>query len=416
MKEQTETMNTNTIAASYDNLTTTNTRTKATTIHLPTLATHCIYSTLLASNTIQAMARTIPKQHSYNDKNTKISQSRIKEDGSIVTDADGAAQRIIYNEIYKFCKEIKITGEESDLEMDQYHSEQRFEEESSSSIENINEFQFIQQELNMHYDTHQERTGQEIHDSSEVDCSRVCVFVDPLDGTSSYAKGEYDAVTILIAIILDNVPIFGVIGKPFVNHNDKKDDSCEPWRDTGCSIIYGGSLIQGVYYLGGGELKRSVEWKAKQVQRRKQEETFPHSGDEMDGQRRKRRAIISKSKMIGCVGRCIESLSSKDLIHSEPIYISGAGMKTMKLVIGSNDESLWFFPKPGTSLWDVAAADALLRVMGGKISDGCGNDLDYSKGRLEGENMQGIIACIDSSLHATCLELCHDENWYEMEE
>jgi 3'-phosphoadenosine 5'-phosphosulfate (PAPS) 3'-phosphatase len=416
MKEQIETMNTNTIEGSYDNLATTNT----TTIHLPTLATHCIYSTLLASNTIQAMARTIPKPHSCNDKNTKISQSRIKEDGSIVTDADGAAQRIIYNEIYKFCKEIKITGEESELEMDQYHLEQHVDKETFSSIENINEFQVIQQELNMHYDTHQDRTGQDIHDSSEVDCSRVCVFVDPLDGTSSYAKGEYDAVTILIAIILDNVPIFGVIGKPFVNlndtHGDKKDDDCQPWRDTGCSIIYGGSLIQGVYYLGGGELKRSVEWRAKQVQRQIQEETILHSRDETDLHRRNRRAIISKSKMIGCVNRCIESLSSKDLIHSEPIYISGAGMKTMKLVIGSNNESLWFFPKPGTSLWDVAAADALLRVMGGKISDGCGNDLDYSKGRLEGENMQGIIACIDSSLHATCLELCHDENWYEVEE
>jgi 3'-phosphoadenosine 5'-phosphosulfate (PAPS) 3'-phosphatase len=218
---------------------------------------------------------------------------------------------------------------------------------------------------------------------------------------------------------LDNVPIFGVIGKPFVNHNDttatssNTNDGCQPWKDTGCSIIYGGSLLQGAFYLGGGELKRSLEWKEKQVQWN--EETI-HEMDENNTELRNRRAIISKSKMGGCVGRCIESLSSKGLIHSEPLYVSGAGMKTLKLVIGSNDESLWFFPKPGTSLWDVAAADALLRVMGGKISCGNGNDLDYSKGRLEGENMQGIIACIDSSLHATCLELYREENWHELEE
>lgn len=415
--------------------------TNTTTLHLPTLATHCIYSTLLASNTIQNMAN-IPiqdsKHHQQQQHQQKTpSKSRIKEDGSIVTDADGAAQRIIYNEIYKVCKEIKITGEESDLEMDQYHSEEMEKEDSSFSLDkNSNDFQWIQQEVNLHFhsiynnnnnnnihnlNTNNQRTAPMDESCTEVDCSRVCVFVDPLDGTSSYAKGEYDAVTILIAIVLDNVPIFGVIGKPFVNHNDSvtnnmsshENDVCQPWKDTGCSIIYGGSLLQGAFYLGGGELKRSLQWKEKQVQW--QQERI-HALNENNTELRNRRAIISKSKMGGCVGRCIESLSSKGLIHSEPLYVSGAGMKTLKLVIGSNDESLWFFPKPGTSLWDVAAADALLRVMGGKISDGRGNDLDYSKGRLEGENMQGIVACIDSSLHATCLELCQEENWHELEE
>lgn len=420
-----------------DNTTTTTSYTTTSTANLPTLATHCIYSTLLASNTIQNMAN-IPIQHSKHHHHQQqqqktFSQSRIKEDGSIVTDADGAAQRIIYNEIYKVCKEIKITGEESDLEMDQCHLEQ-MEHDSSCSLDNSNDFQWIQQEVNAHFHSiHHNNQYNNIHNSNtnnqrtapmdefcmEVDCSRVRVFVDPLDGTSSYAKGEYDAVTILIAIILDNVPIFGVIGKPFVNHNDttatssNTNDGCQPWKDTGCSIIYGGSLLQGAFYLGGGELKRSLEWKEKQVQWN--EETI-HEMDENNTELRNRRAIISKSKMGGCVGRCIESLSSKGLIHSEPLYVSGAGMKTLKLVIGSNDESLWFFPKPGTSLWDVAAADALLRVMGGKISCGNGNDLDYSKGRLEGENMQGIIACIDSSLHATCLELYREENWHELEE
>jgi 3'-phosphoadenosine 5'-phosphosulfate (PAPS) 3'-phosphatase len=354
-----------------------------------------------------------------------------------VTDADGAAQRIIYNEIYKVCKDIKITGEESDLEMDHCHSSDQHVDQTtiitsaSCGLEDVNEFQWIQQEFHSHYDEKriEGQIPESTSSSSVVDCSRVCVFVDPLDGTSSYAKGEYDAVTILIAIILDNVPIFGVIAKPFVNPNDdshgvETENGCPPWRDTGCSIIYGGSLIQGVFNLGGGELQRSVEWKEKQKsqqqqqhyqQQQHQDETIQQTETDTH-QRRKRRAIISKSKMGGCVGRCIESLSSKDLIHPEPSYISGAGMKTMKLVIGSNDESLWFFPKPGTSLWDVAAADALLRVMGGRISDGCGNDLDYSKGRLEGENMQGIIACIDSSLHAICLELYHDEKWQDVNE
>mmetsp|Transcript_4574 Transcript_4574/g.6961 ORF Transcript_4574/g.6961 Transcript_4574/m.6961 type:complete len:238 (-) Transcript_4574:224-937(-) len=124
-----------------------------------------------------------------------------------------------------------------------------------------------------------------------------------------------------------------------------------------------------------------------------------------------RRAIISKSRRGGIVQKCIDSLSSLQLIHQEPIFITGAGYKTMKLLIGEENETLWFFPKPGTSLWDVAAADALLRVMGGRISDKFGKDLDYSKGRLEADNMDGIIACSDGVLHAKCLELYKKEGW-----
>jgi 3''-Phosphoadenosine 5''-phosphosulfate (PAPS) 3''-phosphatase len=88
----------------------------------------------------------------------------------------------------------------------------------------------------------------------------------------------------------------------------------------------------------------------------------------------------------------------------------------MKLVIGQDNEGLWFFPKPGTSLWDVAAADALLRVMGGRISDRYGKDLDYQKGRMDAENIHGIIACIDEHLHTKCVELCLGEKWDHVQE
>lgn len=249
------------------------------------------------------------------------------------------------------------------------------------------------------------------------------MFVDPLDGTSSYAKGDYDAVTILLAIVLDNTPIFGVISKPFRTtnygdiHMDKEEDQeAKPRKDTEFMILYGGSLIEGAYILGGKELKKSQEWN--RIHRMKVNNNVPlHNHTPISTkEKRLRRAIISKSKMVGCVRRCIESLLEKELIHPEPFYISGAGMKMMKLILGFQDETLWFFPKPGISLWDVAAADALLRVMGGKMSDGYGRDLDYSKGRLEGELMDGIIASVDTSLHATCLNLCESEQWRDGDE
>ena len=130
-----------------------------------------------------------------------------------------------------------------------------------------------------------------------------------------------------------------------------------------------------------------------------------------DASTSQRKAIISKSRAGGVVQKCIDSLSSRKLIHHQPLYITGAGYKTMKLLIGEENEALWFFPKPGTSLWDVAAADALLRVMGGRISDKFGRDLDYGKGRLEADNVDGIIACSDSVLHSKCIELYKEEKW-----
>lgn len=38
------------------------------------------------------------------------------------------------------------------------------------------------------------------------------VWVDPLDGTLSYVKEEYDAVTTLIGVSVANEPIIGIIG------------------------------------------------------------------------------------------------------------------------------------------------------------------------------------------------------------
>lgn len=270
------------------------------------------------------------------------------------------------------------------------------------------------------------------------------MIVDPLDGTSAYAKGKYEAVTILVAIIVDNTPVFGVIVKPFhceaVTETGSSTDigsvlTC--FKDTGCSVLYGGMLLGGIFVLGKGELERSRVWRLKEQgssgndvdndksvnagavdsTRKRKKSTTPSlsklqsSSASLPFKQSERRAIISKSRAGGVVGKCIKSLSSRNLIHPQPLFITGAGYKTLKLLLGEENESLWFFPKAGTSLWDVAAADALLRVMGGRISDRFGRDLDYRKDRSEADNLDGIVACCDLVLHAKCMELYREEKW-----
>lgn len=288
------------------------------------------------------------------------------------------------------------------------------------------------------------------HDHAvHVDPSRVSVYVDPLDGTSAYAKGQYEAVTILAGIMLDNVPIFGIIVKPFghdgynINFQEEKqgqqiqqgyhenDNRSSPRLSPlstamgfqfPCSAMYGGTLIGGAFILSRNELDRSRIHKTQTVPLSSSPQSMPSlsstasitttsTAATTNNQYSQRKAIISKSRGGGVVRQCIDSLSSKGLLHPEPIYITGAGYKTMRLVLGTFNETMWFFPKPGTSLWDVAAADALLRVMGGRLSDKFGHDLDYSKSRADANNLDGIIACSDVNLHKKCLQLYHDECW-----
>jgi 3'-phosphoadenosine 5'-phosphosulfate (PAPS) 3'-phosphatase len=66
-------------------------------------------------------------------------------------------------------------------------------------------------------------------------------------------------------------------------------------------------------------------------------------------------------------------------------------------------------------LWDVAASDALLRSIGGKLTDKFGHDMDYyDKSSTEADNKDVVIACFDDKLHAECIRLFHEGTWSEL--
>eukprot|EP00551_Chaetoceros_affinis_P012379 CAMPEP_0203674082 /NCGR_PEP_ID=MMETSP0090-20130426/14828_1 /ASSEMBLY_ACC=CAM_ASM_001088 /TAXON_ID=426623 /ORGANISM="Chaetoceros affinis, Strain CCMP159" /LENGTH=712 /DNA_ID=CAMNT_0050539863 /DNA_START=770 /DNA_END=2905 /DNA_ORIENTATION=- len=434
------------------------------------------------------------------NNNSTLPKSRVKTNGTIVTDADGESQRIITSYIKSISPHVRIVGEESIDEIQKSHLS--YEKQMHTSKHNAwwgaspgsrrklikreerdEDYicEFVKMEVYLRYnmykagqeqrqgmgreyldrgDDHQDEDQDETadfvgdegdendDDEINVNASRVSIFVDPLDGTSAYAKGDYEAVTILAGIMLDNVPIFGIIVKPFgheginvnfhkkiltnvtmaTNTNNLGDggDSGNGDKDNAsdahssllgfhcpCCALYGGTLLGGAFVVGGSELDRS---RVSRTMTTMTSINIPQSPHPMHSStssipKANRKAIISKSRGGGVVRQCIDSLSSKGLLDPEPIYITGAGYKTLRLVLGTHNETMWFFPKPGTSLWDVAAADALLRCMGGRISDKFGKDLDYSKSWTDADNLDGIIACSDSNLHAKCLQLYREEGW-----
>jgi 3'(2'), 5'-bisphosphate nucleotidase len=384
-------------------------------VNLLDLASACVACTEAASRVIKAIAEPpdhedhLPsnqpsEQHALN-KNT-----RLKDDGSFVTDADFAAQGIIVKAIRSISPHVRIVGEESAEEM-AMHSGKYLQYNTKDDVI----LQRSQQELRLRYHrkeihpmplaqgqgttthsgTHREVAEyvQTVGDPDEcyVDASRVGVVVDPLDGTKSYAQGDYDAVSVLISIIVDNEPYFGVIGKPFGYPEGANLSSV---LDRSCVIVYGGPLIKGVYIAGGREIVASPIPQGTTTN----ESDLP-------------RAVISSSRSMGVVQDFCAHLAAQHLIHEEPILISGAGEKSLRLILRVNNEALWFFPKKGTSLWDVAAPDAILRSLGGKLTDKFGNSLDYSKPREDAENVEGVVACIDAKLHAKCIELYRQGDW-----
>lgn len=344
-------------------------------VDLLTLAAASIAATLAAAQPIRELSG-------------QQTNARLKVDGSVVTDADFTAQGCIVRALRKVEGDFVIVGEESAEEMEEHLLVE-------DSVENDTIMKLAHVEvLNRYFggagcplaegeipETLPEGPTQIESADLLVDASRVRVFVDPLDGTKSYANGDYDAVTILIAIILDGKPHFGVIGKPFGFKGHP------PVLKTNCVALYGGPLLSNVYVAGVAE------------------QCVKPTSTELP------RAIISSSRSEGVVRNFVDHLAGFRIVHSDPLEISGAGEKSLRLIVGTENETLWFFPKPGTARWDVAASDALLRAMGGKLTDKYGHDLDYLKSRDEAENTEGIIASNDAVLHEECIRLFNEGNW-----
>ena len=395
------------------------------TVDLLDLAAAVLSASIVASDHVTSLAR-------QRDGGDTVASScmnvRLKEDGSIVTDADLAAQQIIVQSIHKVSKTVRLVGEEED-ELMKHHTitghEKRLEEIFLLAKEEI-KIRFQQSttgDLNsqnlpvplplaqVHPPGSEEAQPTAVVRTTPlaehvVETERVAIFVDPLDGTKAYARGDYAPVSILIAIILDQVPCFGVICKPFGHPGQASV------LDTGCVAIYGGTLLGAAYTAGGGYCTKVVGGQLTENPTSQDMHTFnaslqTHSISTEDLPR----AVISSSRSQGIVEEFVSHLGSRGMIHPTPLLISGAGEKSLRILLRSEKEGLWFFPKPGTSLWDVAASDALLRATGGRLTDKNGLDMDYSKTRLEAENLDGVVACYDKLLHAECIKLFLEGSW-----
>ena len=167
-------------------------------------------------------------------------------------------------------------------------------------------------------------------------------IIDPLDGTSDFIKktGEF---TVMISLVLDHIPILGVIYWPTR------------------SILYLAQKDKGAFKFDNGSwLKLSV-------------------------------SNISKLENCRVVGsRYHISDTDKDLIkllHISQFTSIGSSLKVAN--ISSGVAELYFTTTNKIKQWDTCASYSLITEAGGKMTDMLGNDLKYNTDTLNHEN--GIL-------------------------
>uniref|UniRef100_A0A182QV69 inositol-1,4-bisphosphate 1-phosphatase n=1 Tax=Anopheles farauti TaxID=69004 RepID=A0A182QV69_9DIPT len=174
------------------------------------------------------------------------------------------------------------------------------------------------------------------------DWSELGVWIDPIDGTAEYIKGEekltkfpniaaagLKCCTVLIGVYetCHGTPILGVINQPFAEQLDDQDDGN---RGKYSSKIYWG--------LSVGDLKFN--------------NIAPHEPDA-------RIAILSPSEQ----SKYIDFIRNQ--LKYDVIYSSGAGYKILKIATG--EAELFLLSKGTTYKWDTCAPQAILRSMNGDL-------------------------------------------------
>ena len=156
-------------------------------------------------------------------------------------------------------------------------------------------------------------------------------LVDPLDGTKEFIKHSGD-FTVNIALMIDNKPVMGIVYAP---------------------------LSGTVYFAGGGE---AFSIGADGVEKKLSVRPLPEAG-----------LTVLEGKRPGDTEKTTALLKDRKI---EKTLDRSSSLKFCAIAAGEAD----IYPRlGGTSEWDTAAGDAILRAAGGKIVTRDGLPLAYGK-------------------------------------
>ena len=250
------------------------------------------------------------------------------------TEADRSAQRLIVKSITERFPEVTVIGEEGILD-----------DVSSEDIPEISV-----KELNV----------QCPEAYTSVASSDIVVWVDPLDGTTEYAEGLLDHVTVLIGIAVSGKAVAGVIHQPYYGYKTKADTTGRTvWSCLGAGV-------HGIESFKEADPNKFVITT-----------TRSHMSKEI-------KAILDSMK------------------PDEVVSVGGAGNKVLLVIEGLADA--YVYPSSGCKKWDTCAPEAVLREKGGILTDIHGQALRYDK-HVQHLNAMGVLATKDPKTQERCLSL-----------
>lgn len=232
---------------------------------------------------------------------------------SALTEADEAAQAAIVPELRARFPGIAVIGEEDELE----------------KTASLNGWDVTNEVPKM-------KTV-----AGKVPAADVAVFVDPLDGTREFVRGNLAAVQTLAGVCIRGRPVAGVVGLPFA-------------PDAPVLVGAVGSGVIGLEH-SGTPLARTGEGAV----------------------------LVASAGAKGHVA-AVQSVIDAEYV----LEMGGAGNKMLHLARGDADVAVLNL---ATSLWDTAATSALVVAAGGTVTDFFGGPLPHAAGSLI-ENSLGVVA------------------------
>jgi len=299
-------------------------------------------------------------------------QISMKMEGP-VTIADIRAQKTITENLLALYPSLVIKGEESDKSMETVDAASK-PEELTESIRSLVKNETIQQKhterVSFIESLHKAGVFSEDEISSKpfetFNTSEATVWIDPLDGTSDYCRGNISAVTVLIGLTIKDYSRIGVIHFPF---------SALPDKSKGMTLF--GTGEHGCY---------SVNYTAgvtpQEMTARVPEYMAPFEGAPAEDFQI--RVALSSN-------RPAEPEMMAAIAPSTAVGLGGCGNKAAQLLLDNADAYI----TSGLNYWDICACEPLIRARGGTVFLGNMDKVKYTAGEdyIDGLNASRTVEC-----------------------
>jgi len=177
-----------------------------------------------------------------------------------------------------------------------------------------------------------------------VPWDRIAVFIDPLDGTREFVEGRLSNVQTLVGIAVDGQAVAGAVGIPLA-HN-------------GVTVVYA--------LVGAGIGMDSKQCKAVHAER-----APSHSGPNFREEARGQPVLVAGDTrdpvLAAAYAAALETGGSQQ-------QLGGTGQKILAVTEDRADIAIMNFK---SNSWDTCAPEALIRTVGGELTDIFGEQIVY---------------------------------------